>query len=70
MPVFYDAINLATNQLESSPNRKLGLQHPVGTEPWGPTEGQIYFNTTGRITLRIYYYNGADWTVRMELPQV
>ena len=40
MPVFYDAINLATNQLEQARIENLG------SDPGSGVEGQIYFNTT------------------------
>ena len=53
MPVFYDAINLATNQLEQARIENLG------SDPGSGVEGQIYFNTTSD-KLRIYA-NGA-WT--------
>ncbi len=51
MPVFYDAINLATNQLEQARIENLG------SDPGSGVEGQIYFNTTSD-KLRIYA-NGA-----------
>jgi len=53
MPIFYDPINLAKNQLEQARIENLGSDPATGVE------GQIYFNTTTD-KLRIYA-NGA-WT--------
>ena len=53
MPVFYDAINLATNQLEQARIENLG------SDPGSGVEGQIYFNTTSD-KLRIYA--NSAWT--------
>lgn len=54
MAKYLSNIDLNKNQLQN------GALHPVGTEPSTPTEGQVYFNTTGG-NKKMYYYNGTDW---------
>tara|TARA_R100000951_G_scaffold102594_1_gene94760 strand:+ start:785 stop:2323 length:1539 start_codon:yes stop_codon:yes gene_type:complete len=52
MPIFYDPINLATNQLEQARIENLG------TDPGSGVSGQIYYNTTAN---KLKYYNGTAW---------
>lgn len=54
MAKYLSNIDLNKNQLQN------GALHPVGTEPSSPTEGQVYFNTTGG-NKKMYYYNGTAW---------
>lgn len=53
MPIFYDPINLATNQLEQARIENLG------SDPGTGVEGQIYFNTT---TDKLRIYANSAWT--------
>ena len=52
MPIFYDPINLATNQLEQARIENLGA------DPGSGVSGQIYYNTTAN---KLKYYNGTAW---------
>ena len=48
-------INLNQNQLQNA------VIHPLGTAPSGPTEGQIYYNSTSG-NKKVYIYDGSAWT--------
>ena len=48
-------INLNQNQLQNA------VIHPLGTAPSGPTEGQIYYNSTVG-NKKVYIYDGSAWT--------
>ena len=50
MPIFYDPINLATNQLEQARIENLG------SDPGTGVSGQIYYNTT---TDKLKFYDGS-----------
>jgi hypothetical protein len=54
MPIFYDPINLATNQLEQARIENLG------SDPGTGVSGQIYYNTS---TDKLKFYDGSinDW---------
>ena len=54
MPIFYDPINLATNQLEQARIENLG------SDPGTGVSGQIYYNTN---TDKLKFYDGSinDW---------
>ena len=45
-------INLNQNQLQNA------VIHPLGTAPSGPTEGQIYYNSSDNL---VYYYDGTSF---------
>ena len=52
MPVFYDPINLATNQLEQARIENLG------SDPGTGVSGQIYYNT---VSNKLKFYDGSAW---------
>ncbi len=52
MPIFYDPINLATNQLEQARIENLG------TDPGTGVSGQIYYNT---VSNKLKFYDGSAW---------
>ena len=52
MPIFYDPINLATNQLEQARIENLGTDSGTGVS------GQIYYNT---VSNKLKFYDGSAW---------
>lgn len=51
---FLNSINLRGNQLQNA------SLHPNGTEPQGPTLGQIFYDTSA---LKVKIWNGTQWDV-------
>lgn len=52
MPTFYGAIDLSKNELRNA------VVQNLPSAPATPTQGQIYFDSTGKI---LYWYNGTAW---------
>ena len=51
---YYASIDLNKNELQNA------VVHPLGSAPSSPTEGQIYYDSTGG-DKQIYVYNGSSW---------
>jgi hypothetical protein len=51
---YYASIDLNKNELQNA------VVHPLGSAPSSPSEGQIYYDSTGG-DKQIYVYNGSAW---------